>query len=138
MGNEITFSLGLKVDISFMPVEPGTFVMGDEEEFNEYGWADKPKHEVVISKRFWLGEFHVTRIQWQYVLGYKTYEYTGGHNRPIENITWDEAQTFCKELNVKFGDQLPEGYEFFLPTEAQWEYACRSGFEEGYDLDEIA
>lgn len=138
MGNEITFSLGHKVDISFMPVEPGTFVMGDEEEFNEYGWADKPKHEVVISKRFWLGEFHVTRIQWQYVLGYKTYEYTGGHNRPIENITWDEAQTFCKKLNVKFGGQLPEGYEFFLPTEAQWEYACRSGFEAGYDLDEIA
>ena len=138
MGNEITFSLGHKVDISFMPVEPGTFVMGDEEEFNEYGWADKPKHEVMISKRFWLGEFPVTRTQWQYVMGYKTYEYTGGHNRPIENITWDEAQTFCKELNVKFGGQLPEGYEFFLPTEAQWEYACRSGFEEGYDLDEIA
>ncbi len=39
MGNEITFSLGHKVDISFMPVEPGTFAMGDEEEFNEYGWA---------------------------------------------------------------------------------------------------
>lgn len=71
-------------------------------------------------------------------MGYKTYEYTGGHNRPIENITWDEMQTFCKKLNVKFGGQLPEGYEFFLPTEAQWEYACRSGFEEGYDLDEIA
>mgnify|MGYP000624620993 CR=1 FL=1 len=71
MGNEITFSLGHKVDISFMPVEPGTFVMGDEEEFNEYGWADKPKHEVMISKRFWLGEFPVTRTQWQYVMGYK-------------------------------------------------------------------
>ncbi len=54
-------------------------------------------------------------------MGYKTYEYTGGHNRPIENITWDETQTFCKKLNVKFGGQLPEGYEFFLPNEAQWE-----------------
>ena len=99
MGNEMTFSLGHKVDITFMPVELGTFVMGDEEEFNEYGWAEKPKHEVTISKRFWLGEFPVTRIQWQYVMGYKSYEYSGGINRPIENITWEEAQAFCKKLN---------------------------------------
>ena len=138
MGNKMTFPLGYKVDITFVPVDPGTFVMGDEEKFNENGWAEKPKHEVTISKRFWLGEFPVTRIQWQYVMGYKTYEYTGGINRPIENITWEEAQAFCKKLNERFGGQLPDGYEFFLPTEAQWEYACRTGLETEYDLDEVA
>ena len=138
MGNKMTFSLGYKVNITFLPVEPGTFVMGDEEEFNEYGWAEKPKHEVTISNRFWLGEFPVTRIQWQYVMGYKTYEYTGGIDRPVENITWKEAQAFCKKLNERFGGQLPEGYEFFLPTEAQWEYACQTGLEAEYDLNEIA
>ena len=138
MGNKMTFPLGYKVNITFLPVEPGTFVMGDEEEFNEYGWAEKPKHEVTISKRFWLGEFPVTRIQWQHVMGYKSYEYTGGINRPIENITWEEAQAFCKKMNERFGGQLPDGYEFFLPTEAQWEYACRTGLEAEYDLDAVA
>lgn len=138
MDNEMTFTLGYKVSMTFLPVEPGTFIMGDEEEFNEYGWAVKPKHEVTITRRFWLSQFLVTRQQWRYVMGYQPYEYKAGKDLPIDNITWKEALEFCKKMTERFGSQLPDGYEFFLPTESQWEYACRTGLEPEYDLDEIA
>lgn len=129
MEKTLTFTLGHKVDITFNLIAPGTFIMGDEEEFNEYGWAKKPKHEVTISKPFYLSKFLITRQQWLYVMGYKTYEYEGEVNLPAVNMTWKEALTFTRKMNEKFDSILPEGYEFSLPTEAQWEYACQTGLD---------
>ena len=129
MEKRLTFTLGHKVDMTFNLISPGTFIMGDEDEFNEYGWAEKPKHEVILSKHFYLSNCQVTRQQWQYVMGYKTYEYEGDIHLPAVNMTWKEALTFTRKMNEKFGSLLPEGYEFSLPTEAQWEYACQTGLD---------
>ena len=129
MKKRLTFTLGHKVDMTFNLISPGTFIMGDEDEFNELGWAEKPKHEVILSKHFYLSNCQVTRQQWQYVMGYKTYEYEGEIHLPAVNMTWKEALTFTRKMNEKFGSLLPEGYEFSLPTEAQWEYACQTGFD---------
>ena len=129
MEKNLTFTLGHKVDITFNLIAPGTFIMGDEEEFNELGWAEKPKHEVILSKHFYLSKCPVTRQQWQYVMGYKTYEYEGEIHLPAVNMTWKEALNLTRKLNEKFSNLLPDGYEFSLPTEAQWEYTCQTGFD---------
>ena len=115
MEKRLTFTLGHKVDMTFNLISPGTFIMGDEEEFNEYGWAEKPKHEVILSKHFYLSKCPVTRQQWQYVMGYKTYEYEGEIHLPAVNMTWTEALTFTRKMNEKFGSLLPET---FHPTAA--------------------
>ena len=112
MEKRLTFTLGHKVDMTFNLISPGTFIMGDEEEFNELGWAEKPKHEVILSKHFYLSKCPVTRQQWQYMMGYKTYEYEGEIHLPAVNMTWKEALTFTRKMNEKFDSLLPEGYEF--------------------------
>ena len=103
MEKRLTFTLGHKVDMTFNLISPGTFIMGDEDEFNELGWAEKPKHEVILSKHFYLSKCPVTRQQWQYVMGYKTYEYEGEIHLPAVNMTWKEAITFTRKTDIFIG-----------------------------------
>ena len=88
--------------------------------------SDETQHKVTLTQDYWMGKFEVTQAQWQAVMGNNPSNYKGD-NRPVENISWNDAKEFCNKLNEKYAGKLPAGYKFDLPTEAQWEYACRAG-----------
>ena len=93
---------------------PGSFIMGEG--------ADA--HPVILSKGFYLGKLEVTQEQYERVMGNNPSTFKGA-NLPVEMVSWDDAVAFCKELTRK--ERVLRGWEFTIPTEAQWEYACRAG-----------
>jgi len=107
-------------------VERGSFVMGD----NGMDWAS-PAHQVTITSDFELSEYLVTQALWQAVMGAEWQEtYFKGADRPIECVSWDDAQEFLVEMNKWYWDSGQAAGRpgvFCLPTEAQWEYAARGG-----------
>ena len=148
-----TFCLELDLDkdlhkhLVFNWVNPGKFMMGSPlDEPGRSDYDDEPQFEVTISKGFWLSQFLITNMQWIKVMGGLPYPITTENaNVPVTNINWFEASDFCGKLNQMFKNDLPREYQFRLPTEAQWEYACRAGTQTVYynsdsvdDLDRIA
>ena len=137
-GNNKTFTVG---DVSFtmVYVEGGTFTMGGRIEQNgEANNDEKPTHSVTLSS-YYIGETEVTQGLWQAVMGSNPSSFTGDSCLPVENVSWEDCQTFISRLNSLTGQQ------FKLPTEAQWEYAARGGSRSyGYkysgsnDLDSVA
>ncbi len=104
-------------------IEPGTFMMGspkDEAERESWG-LDETLHQVTLSQGFWLGATTVTQELWEAVTGGNPSEFKGDE-RPVERVSWEDAQKFMAQLN----EEIP-ALELDLPTEAQWEYACRAG-----------
>ena len=115
---------------------------------------EKSEHLKIINITvpFKISKYLVTQKQYEFVMGNNPSFNKNIENAPVENITWYEAKVFCQKLNQMLKSDLPIGYEFDLPTENQWEYACRAGAksslyngkdltaEEGYcsNLDEIA
>jgi formylglycine-generating enzyme required for sulfatase activity len=89
---------------------------------------DETQHLVTISKPFWMGKTEVTQGQWQAVMGNNPSGFKC-NDLPVERVSWDDAVSFCKKLTerAKAAGTLPAGYEYRLPTEAEWEYACRAG-----------
>lgn len=81
---------------------------------------------VKLTKDFWLGKYEVRQAEYEALMGENPSNFKGG-NLPVECVSWHDAQKFCDKLNEKYRDRLPAGYKFALPTEAQWEYACRAG-----------
>jgi formylglycine-generating enzyme required for sulfatase activity len=116
---ELTVDLGGGVKMEFVLIPAGSFMMGDANGVND----EKPVHRVNITKPFWLGKYEVTQEQWQAVMGNNPSRFKGPKN-PVEQDSWDDCQQFFDKLNVKSGGG---GGKFQLPTEAQWEYACRAG-----------
>ena len=113
------------VVLEMVKIKAGTFTMGSPE--GEKGrYNDEKQHQVTLTKDYWLGKFEVTQAQWQAVMGNNPSNFKGD-NRPVENVSWNDAKEFCNKLNKKYAGKLPAGYKFDLPTEAQWEYACRAG-----------
>ena len=111
--------------LEMVQIEPGTFIMGSPA--NELGCYDVEKqHQVTLTKRFYLGKYPVTQKEYQAVMGNNP-SYFKGDNLPVEKVSWDDAKRFCSKLNDLKRNELPAGYRFDLPTEAQWEYACRAG-----------
>ena len=90
------------------------------------GSFQRKGNTVTLTKPFYLGKYEVTQAQWQAVMGSNP-SYFKEDNLPVENVSWHDAKEFCKKLNEIYADKLPAGYQFDLPTEAQWEYACRAG-----------
>lgn len=126
----LSFSLGNDVTLEMIRVKAGTFMMGSQED--EFGHRHNEKlHKVTLTQDYWLGKFPVTQAQFQAIRRYNPSHFCGS-KRPVECVTWDSAREFCVLLNKKFEDKLPEGYQFDLPTEAQWEYACRAGTTTAY------
>ena len=113
------FDLGDGVKLEMVLIPAGTFMMGspnsgkDPKHFETY-------HQVTISKPFYLGKYTVTQAQWLKVTEKNPSLFQGGQ-LPVEGISWDDAMGFCVRLKEKFGES------FRLPTEAEWEYACRAG-----------
>jgi sulfatase modifying factor 1 len=121
--------LGGDLEIELRWVEPGSFWMGSLD--HEAGRnADELTHEVALAEGFWLGTFEVTQAQWQYVMGGNpAYFPAAGPQAPVEQVSWRDAQLFLVKLNtlVQQGHLPWAGVLFRLPTEAEWEYACRAG-----------
>jgi formylglycine-generating enzyme required for sulfatase activity len=123
-GKELSFDLGGGVKMELVPIESGLFMMGDEEGDSE----EKPVHKVTISRPFYMGRFEVTQEQWQAVMGANPSHFKGAKD-PVDRVSWEASQAFCKKLNEKFA---AAGVTFSLPTEAEWEYACRAGSSDRY------
>jgi formylglycine-generating enzyme required for sulfatase activity len=114
---EIALDLGGGQKLEMVLIRPGTFRMG-----SEIGPTDeKPPHEVRFEKPFYIGRYEVTQAQWEAVMGGNPSHFKDP-NRPVEQITWNDAQEFLTKLDAN----VPES-GFRLPTEAEWEYACRAG-----------
>jgi formylglycine-generating enzyme required for sulfatase activity len=120
-----SFRLG-EPEMELVWIPSGTFLMGSLD-----GEEDERRLTTVkISRGFWLGKYEVTQGQWQEVMGSNPSGFRdAGPSSPVENVTWIEAMEFCHRLSERVGvkGRLPPGYEFRLPTEAEWEYACRVG-----------
>jgi formylglycine-generating enzyme required for sulfatase activity len=141
----ITNSIGMKLVL----IPAGKFKMGTpKDEGND---DESPQHEVEITKAFYLGAHEVTQGQFRKVMGYNPsyfssdgkgkpgvkYDYAPAEGKqqvkgqdtddfPVENVSWEEAVEFCKKLTAR-GNKAGQKREYRLPTEAEWEYACRGG-----------
>ncbi|MDG1892044.1 MAG: formylglycine-generating enzyme family protein [Verrucomicrobiota bacterium] len=115
-----------ELDLKMMPIPAGTFVMGSPDDEQDRQEDEGPQTTVTISNPFWLGKTEVTQVQWQTVMGNNPGHFKGD-DRPVERVSWNDTVAFCEKLNEMKRDTLPAGYHYTLPTEAQWEYACRAG-----------
>ena len=105
-------------------VEPGTFTMG------QVGVVG-PEHNVTLTKGFYLGKYEVTQAQYEAVMtgndeGYNII-FSGNPNHPVERVSFDAVLKFIELLNQKEAHHLAPGWNYALPTDAAWEYACRAG-----------
>jgi len=104
--------------MEFILIKGGTFQMGDT--FGDGYYDEKPVHQVTLSD-FYLGKYPVTQGQWKAVMGNNPSRFNKGDNYPVEQVSWEDVQKFIKQLNRNTGKK------YRLPTEAEWEYAARSG-----------
>ena len=132
-----SFSIpNLKLDMLWC--KPGTFMMGSPED-EKVRQEEETQHEVTLTKGFYLGKYEVTQAQWEKVMGTNPSNFKGA-TLPMEKVSWNDAMEFCKKLTPmeKAAGRLPEGWVYTLPSEAQWEYACRAGTTTAYYFgDEI-
>ena len=113
----------------FRWIEPGTFLMGSPADEPERD-TDETQHEVTLTKGFWLADTTVTQALWEAVMGENPSNFKGT-NRPVENISWGNAQAFISKMNG-----MKAELRLCLPTEAQWEYACRAGTSTPFSFGE--
>ncbi len=124
---DITIPLAEGVDLDMIWIEPGTFMMGSpEDELGRYD--NEVLHQVTLTMGYWLGQYEVTQTQYEAVTGTNPSKFKGT-DLPVENVSWNDAMAFCEKLTEQelMAGRLPKGYKYTLPTEAQWEYACRAG-----------
>ena len=118
----IDLGKGVKLDLVLIPA--GTFLMGSPK--SEEDRSDNEKqHEVTLTKPFYMGKYEVTQEQWEAVMGKNPSE-DKGRKLPVTNVSWEDCQEFIKKLNK----ETDGGYR--LPTEAEWEHACRAGTSTAY------
>jgi len=116
----LTLDLGNGVTMKLVLIRPGTFVMGSPGSEQGHKADEGPQHQVTISKPFYMGVTEVTQAQYEAVMGTNHSQFKGPTN-PAENVSWEDAVDFCRKLSEKTGKTVR------LPTEAEWEYACRAG-----------
>jgi formylglycine-generating enzyme required for sulfatase activity len=112
--------LGHGVVLELVSIPGGTFLMGAPKSEAESSDYERPQHQVTLAP-FYLGKYPVTQAQWQAVMGDNP-SYFKGANRPVEQVSWNDVQEFLRRLNTRVGQEV-----YRLPTEAEWEYACRAG-----------
>ena len=135
MADTLTFTLAEGVTLEMKRCPAGTFTMGSPTTENGR-FDDETQHSVTISKDFWMGTYEVTQAQYRAIMGSNPSDNTTGDESvlPVERVTWNDIMTESTGFNAMLNasltaqlDQLPGSYKFDLPTEAQWEYACRAG-----------
>lgn len=106
----------------------GEFVMGAPEDEEGSDDSERPQHQVTIAP-FLMSQFLVTQLQWETIMGTNPFHFKG-ENRPVEQVSWYKAIDFCQKLSQKIG------MDYRLPSEAEWEYACRAGTTTPYHFGE--
>jgi formylglycine-generating enzyme required for sulfatase activity len=112
--------------MEFVLIPAGEFDMGSppsEEGRLEY---EGPVHRVTLSRAFRIGKYPVTQRQYEAVTGENPSHFSGNIDRPVDSVSWEDAVAFCRKLGAR------DGRAYRLPTEAQWEYACRAGSTSAY------
>jgi formylglycine-generating enzyme required for sulfatase activity len=112
-------NLGNGVTLEMVRIPGGRFLMGSPETEAKRRDYESPQHYVDVPE-FWMGKYVVTQEQWQAIMGNEP-SYFKGKNRPVETVSWNNATEFCQKLSKK------TGRDYRLPSEAEWEYACRAG-----------
>jgi formylglycine-generating enzyme required for sulfatase activity len=130
---EHSVDLNASVNMQMLWVEPGTFTMGSPTTEAGRG-TNETEHNVTLTKGFYLGKYEVTQAQYEAVMTGNTdslsatpSEWPNNPNRPVEKVSWADAQIFLTRLNAQQSANIPAGWAYVLPTESQWEYACRAG-----------
>ena len=112
-------------------IRPGAFVMGSPNDERGRWDREGPSHTVTLSAGFWLAVTPTTQAQWETVAGENPSHFKGAE-RPVENVSWERCQAYLSRLNG-----LVPGLRARLPTEAQWEYACRAGSTAAFNNDRV-
>jgi formylglycine-generating enzyme required for sulfatase activity len=125
--------LNASVQLQMLWVEPGTFTMGSPTTEADRQADREDEHNVTLTKGFYLGKYEVTQAQYEAVMTGNTdslspmpSEWPNNPNRPVEKVSWEDAQIFLTRLNAQQSANIPAGWAYVLPTESQWEYACRA------------
>jgi formylglycine-generating enzyme required for sulfatase activity len=135
--NYFSEDLGNGVILDMVQIAGGSFLMGADKDEKGAGYDEYPQHSVTVPE-FWMGKFAVTQAQWQAIANLPKVKIAlnpdpsnfKGANRPVESVCWDEAIEFCDRLSR----QTQKTYR--LPSEAQWEYACRAGSSKPFHFRE--
>lgn len=122
-----TFTNSISMELLYIP--PGKFTMGSPEQEAGREADERPTREVEITRGFYMGKFEVTQAQYRTVMG-KNPSLFSADDFPVEQVSWDDAVEFCRKLSEL------EKKEYDLPTEAEWEYACRAGTRAAYHFGE--
>jgi formylglycine-generating enzyme required for sulfatase activity len=138
--NHSVASIGMQM--IFCP--PGTFTMGSPT--SEAGRGVETQHSVTLTNGFYLGKYELTQAQYETVmngnsegLNAKPSQWPNNDDRPVERVSWNDAQVFLSRLNSieQTAGRLPNGWKYVLPTEAEWEYACRAGTTTAYSWGNV-
>ena len=136
-GDRMTLTIK-DVEYAFRWCPPGTFTMGSPAS-EEGRFDNETQHQVTLTRGFWMLETEVTQNMWESVMGNNPSQFKGV-KLPVERVTWEDCQKFIEQLNtILTGTPVPDlagtpgtDFKFSLPTEAQWEYACRAGTTTAY------
>ena len=121
--DKMTIDLGGGAKMEFVLIHPGSFMMGSDNGDAQ----EKPVHEVKITKPFYMGVCEVTQAQWLALMGDNPSSFWG-NALPVQQVSWEDCRNFLVQLKERVG----EGLTCRLPTEAEWEYACRAGSKTEY------
>lgn len=116
-------------------IAAGQFMMGGNEP------DQTPVHQTIISNGFWMGKFEVTQLEFETVMGFNpSFFRTAGSTAPVESVSWNEANEYCRKLTEREREKgtISEELVYRLPTEAEWEYACRAGTQTVYSFGDDA
>jgi formylglycine-generating enzyme required for sulfatase activity len=118
-----TFSedLGNGIHLPMVLIPPGEFLMGAPADELDSKDRERPQHLVTITQPFFMSQCPITQAQWQVLMGNNPAQFTGNVNLPVDSVNWQDAQEFCRRLSTI------TKRSYSLPSEAQWEYACRAG-----------
>jgi formylglycine-generating enzyme required for sulfatase activity len=141
-GQEVTVELTNSIGMKLVMIPKGTFIMGSPE--SEWGRLDNEvQHQVTLTRDFYLGVTEVTQAQYKDVMG----ENPSGHqdylvqgdssSYPVEKVSWEDAVEFCRKLS-DMPEEKKAGLVYRLPTEAEWEYACRAGSNTAFSFGDEA
>lgn len=119
-----TLDLGDGVTIDFVAIPGGNFIMGSPPTESKRDIDEGPQREISISE-FWMSKYPITQSQYQVIMG-ENPAYFSGKQLPVETISWNDAVKFCELVSEKIGKTIK------LPSEAQWEYACRAGTTDAF------
>ena len=124
-GQELNVDLGGGVTMACVWIPPGKFRMGSPDSEAGRNSNEGPQHNVTITKGFWMGKYEVTQAQYERITGKNPSGFKAA-NRPVEQVTWADAVGFCGSVTASADLRLKK-LTCRLPTEAEWEYACRAG-----------